>query len=119
MGLRLAARITGTIWATVIIFIFVGTVLEGMHKNSGLPSKPHDIFGIAAVISLGIAVAGLVIGWWKESIGGFSSFLGFIAAGVFLIISPKLNFSLLFLIIALIPAILYLAYWLGVRKSVS
>lgn len=109
-NLRLAARIVGTIWVLILLFIFIGEFIEGHTRNSGAARTPPDIFGIAIVICLGIGVAGLVIAWWREGLGGLISLLGFVVAGALLIVDPKLNFSIIFLIV-LIPSILFLAYW--------
>lgn len=116
-GLRLAARIIGTLWVLICIFLFVGYYLEGIQRNAGAPSKPPDILGIATVVFLSIALGGLILAWWREGIGGFISLFGIIIAGALLIIDPKLDFSLPVFVILLVPSILYLAYWWDERKS--
>ena len=116
-SLRLAARIIGTIWILFLIFLFIGELLEGRTRNSGVVHETPDNFGIAIVICMGIGLAGLVIAWWREGLGGFISLSGFIFAGALLIIAPKLNFSIIFLIV-LMPSILYLAYWKDTKKQI-
>jgi len=116
-GLRLAARIIGTLWVLICIFLFVGYYLEGIQRNAGAPSKPPDVFGIVIVISLSIALCGLIIAWWREGIGGFISLFGIIIAGALLIIDPKLDFSLPVFSILSVPSILYLSYWWLAEKS--
>ena len=60
-SLRLAARIIGTIWILFLIFLFIGELLEGRTRNSGVVHETPDNFGIAIVICMGIGLAGLVI----------------------------------------------------------
>ena len=116
-GLRLTARITGTIFVLICLFLIVVAFLEGNQSNSSTVSKPHDILGIAAVVFLLIALTGLIIGWWRAGIGGLISLFGFIIAGVLFIINPKLIFSLPVFLILLVPSMLYLAYWWEAKKS--
>jgi hypothetical protein len=115
-SIRLAARITGTLWVLICLFIFFGNVIEQSNKSTG-DTKPPDILGIATVVCLLIALGGLIIAWWREGIGGFISFFGIIIAGALLIIDPKLDFSLPVFAILLVPSILYLAYWWDAKKS--
>ena len=116
-SLRLTARITGTIFVIICLFLIVVAFLEGNQSKSSTVSKPHDIVGIAAVVFLLIALTGLIIGWWRAGIGGLISLFGFIIAGVLFIIDPKLIFNLPVFLILLVPSILYLAYWWEAKKS--
>lgn len=118
-GIRLAARIIGTLWVLICVFFFVGYYLEGIQRNAGAPSKPPDILGIATVVCLSIALGGLIIAWWREGIGGFISLCGIIIAGALVIIDPKLDFSIIAFAILLLPSILYLAYWWLAKISSS
>ena len=115
-GIRMAARIIGTLWVLICVFLFVGYYLEGIQRNAGALSKPPDILGIATVVCLSIALGGLIIALWREGIGGFISLFGIIIAGVLLIIDPKLNFSLPVFAILLVPSLLFLASWWGTKK---
>ncbi len=114
-SLRLTARIVGTLWVLICLFLFIGYSLEGSQRNSGISSQP-DILGIMVVICMGLALVGLIIAWWKAGLGGLISLIGFLLAGTFLIIDPKLDFSPIFFII-FIPTALYLAYWNETRIS--
>ena len=110
-SLRLTARITGTIFVIICLFLIVVAYLEGNQSNSVTVSKPPDILGIASVVFLLIALTGLIIGWWRAGIGGLISLFGFIIAGVLSIIDPKLIFNLPVFLILLVPSILYLVCW--------
>lgn len=110
-SLRLTARITGTIWVLFSLFLIVVGYLEGNQSNSGTVPKPHDILLIASVACLLIALTGLIIAWWRAGIGGLISLFGIIISGIFDLIDPKLDFSIFFFAILLVPSILYLVYW--------
>jgi hypothetical protein len=116
-SILLAARVIGTLWLVICLFLFVGYFLEGIQRHPGVESKPPDVLGIATVIFLLIGLVGLLIAWWREGIGGFLSLFGFIIAGALVIIDPNLIFSLPFFVIILLPSILYLAYWWQSKKS--
>jgi hypothetical protein len=115
-SLRLAARIVGTLWILISITLFIGYYLEGLQRNKGTVPTPPDILGIFCVVCMAVALVGLMIAWWNEGLGGLISLIGFLLAGVLLIIDPKLNFSPIFLIV-LVPSILYLAYWRETNNS--
>jgi hypothetical protein len=115
-GLRLTARIIGTLWILIYPTLFIGYYLEGLQRNSGAVAQPPDILGIFIVICIGVALAGLIIAFWKEGLGGLISLIGFLLAMALLIIDPKLNFSPIFFII-FVPTVLYLAYWKETKNS--
>jgi hypothetical protein len=110
-GLRLTARITGTLWVAVIVFINIGYLIEGYNKNGGHFVPPKDYLGVATLVTLYIGLTGLIIAFWQTGLGTLLSITGFVAAAIFLIIDPKLNFSIIAFLIILIPSVLYLAYW--------
>lgn len=110
-SIRLAARITGTIWLSIGLFFVIGSIFEQRPGKSEAAFKPPDILMLVTLICVLAAFGGLIVAWWKEGLGGFISLLGFIAAGALLIIDPDLNFSLPVFVILLVPSILYLAYW--------
>ena len=116
-GLRLTARITGTIWVVFYLFLIVVGYLEGLQSKSGAVSKPPDILLIASVACLLIALTGLIIAWWRAGIGVLISLFGFIITGVLFKMDPKLIFSLPIFAISLVPSVLYLVYWWLAEKS--
>jgi hypothetical protein len=112
--IRLAARVTGTIWLVICLFGFISFFLEG----SKTTTKQPDILGIATIVCFLIAFSGLIIAWWRSGTGGFVSLFGFIAAGVLFKMNPEFIFSLAFFIIVLLPSILYLADWWFAPKAI-
>jgi hypothetical protein len=114
-GLRLAARIAGTLWVLFCLLFLIGYLMEGIHKNGGHFAIPGDWMGAATEIFIFIGLGGLILAYWQEGKGGFISLIAFILAGLFLILDPELKFSFIFMFI-FIPTILYLGYWWNIRK---
>lgn len=115
-GLRLAARITGTLWVLFCLLFLIGYLMEGIQKNEGKFRIPTDWLGVATEVSIFIGLGGLITAYWREGTGGLISLVAFVLAAVFLIADPELTFSFIFLFLFL-PTILYLAYWWGSKKS--
>lgn len=116
-GLRRAARITGSVWVVFILVVNVGYLLDGYINNGNQFATPDDYLAVATLVSLYIGLAGLIIAFWKTLPGIILSSIGFLGAGLFLLIDPKLNFNLIALIVIFIPTILYIGYWLEVRAQ--
>ncbi|MEI6274403.1 MAG: hypothetical protein WCP08_00375 [Prolixibacteraceae bacterium] len=114
-GLRLGARITGTLWILFCLLFMIGYMMEGIQRNGGGFGKPTDWLGVATEVLIFIGLGGLFIAYWREGAGGLISLIAFFLSTVFLIADPKLTFSFIFLFIYL-PTILYLAYWWGNRN---
>jgi len=110
-GIRLAARITGGIWLSLGLITLLFVIGEGIQSSQRNPNEPIDIFGILIIISYIAGFSGIVLAYWKEGLGGLISFLGIFIAGALLIIDPKLDFNIIFFIIAILPSVLFLAYW--------
>ena len=115
-GLRLAARITGTLWVLFCTFFLIGYLMEGIQRNGGKFKMPGDWMGVATEVFIFVGLGGLIVAYWREGTGGFISLIAFILATVFLIADPELKFSFIFFFLYL-PTILYLAYWWSRRKS--
>lgn len=118
-GLRLAARITGSLWVAIILFINIGYLLEGYHKNGNHFTAPKDYLGVATLVFLYIGLIGLVVAFWKTLQGIILSIIGFLGAALFLIIDPKLNFNIIALLVIFVPTILYSTYWWETKNQVS
>jgi hypothetical protein len=117
--LGLTARITAILWVFIFLFFGIGYYLEGLQRHAGEAPKPPDKLGIVVVVSINIALAGLIVGWWREGLGGFISLFGFILAGILVIIDPLLDFNIIFFLLILLPTFLYLAYWWDNKKSTA
>ena len=115
-GLHLAARITGLIWVSVILFFNIGYLFEGYQNNGNQFVVPDDPLAVLTVLSLYVGLAGLILAFWKTIQGVILSSIGFLFAALFLILDPKLNFSFIALVVIFIPTLLYFAYWRETRK---
>ena len=114
-GLRLAARISGTLWVLFCLLFLIGYLMEGIQRNGGQFAMPGDWIGVATEVFIFIGLGGLILAWWWEGVGGLVSLIAFVLAGLFLILDPELKFSFIFMFI-FIPTILYLGYWWNIRK---
>ena len=95
-GLRLAARIIGTLWVLFCTFFLIGYLMEGIQKNGGKFKMPGDWMGIATEVFIFVGLGGLIVAYWREGTGGFISLIAFILATVFLVADPQLKFSVIF-----------------------
>jgi hypothetical protein len=114
-GLRLAARIAGTLLVAFCLLFLVGYLMEGIERNEGKFAIPGDWMGVATEFFIFVGLAGLIVAYWREGTGGLISLIAFILAAMFLIADPELTFSFIFLFI-FIPTFLYLGYWWGVKR---
>jgi hypothetical protein len=108
-ALRWVARILGSILVVFTLLIFVG---ESMEKGP----NPQPVSPVIVVIFIiwGIALAGLVVAFWKEGTGGLISIVSFILVYIVNLFNKEASMrGNLFPLIAFfsIPAILYLIYW--------
>ena len=115
--IRLAARVTGGIWlalGAIILFFAVG---EGIQSSQRHPSNPTDLYGIFVLGSFILGLGGIALAYWKEGLGGLISLIAILIAGALMIIDPKLDFSIVFFIIAIVPSVLFIISWWEKRKS--
>jgi len=118
-GLRLAARITGSVWVAFILIVNIAYLLDGYKNNGNHFAAPEDYLAVATLVSLYIGLAGLITAFWKTLPGIILSIIGFLGAGLFLLIDPKLHFNLIAFIVIFIPTILYIGYWQEVRAKLK
>ncbi len=115
-GLRLAARITGTLWILFCLLFLIGYLMEGIQKSGGKFVMPGDWLGVATEVFIFIGLGGLIVAYWREGKGGLISFVAFLLSAVCLVADPQLTFSFIFLFLFL-PTVLYLAYWWASKRS--
>lgn len=118
-GICLAAGIIGGIWLGLGLITFLFVIGEGIKSSQRNPNEPIDIFGILIIISFIAGLAGIVLAYWKEGLGGLISFLGIFIAGALLIINPKLDFNIIFFIIAILLSVLFIASWWHIKESIQ
>jgi len=112
--LRWIARITGTLMVIFLLIMFIGEALEGSKKHEGSPFASVSPLILIIFVVWGVALAGLVVAWWKEGIGGMISLISYMLVYILNLFNKEAamrwNAITLFLFLSL-PAILYLIYW--------
>ncbi len=100
------------------LFMFIGETLESYKKHGVAALDPFDTLMIITFTFWGIGLAGLIVGLWKEGLGGIVSLISFIIFFFLVAINPKPDVHFMSaLFIFLIPSVLYLCYWWLARKS--
>ena len=115
-GIRWTARIYGTIIIIFILYIVIQEYIEELNPGVS-PGKAFASLLSSADVMLfewilsGIAMAGLILAYWKEGLGGGIALVCFIWLS-FRLSSDHFNgFILAAVIIVSIPCFLYLIYW--------
>jgi hypothetical protein len=116
IGLRWAARITGTLMVVFTLIFAIGELFEHPSKQGpGLDSYTKVVFTV-----WGIGLAGLVLALWKEGLGGKISLLCFIVFNILVATNPNPEYRYsVVLLFFLIPSILYLRWWWLDKKSMD
>jgi len=119
-GIRWIARVVGTLLVLFTLFIFFGEMIEGYHRNGKIDLETFNILIIITFIFWFLGLAGLILAWWKEGVGGI---LSFICTVIFLIlvkvnanVNPEARFTVI-LFIFLIPSVLFIIYWWLTKKA--
>jgi uncharacterized membrane protein len=113
-GMRWTARILGTLMVAFVLLFAIGTIIEGSRKQGpGL-----DVYTIIVFIVWGTGLAGLILAWWKEGLGGIISSVCFIVFNILAAVSPVPGSSYSFvLLLFMIPSILFLSCWWMERNN--
>jgi hypothetical protein len=118
-GIRWTARFVGTLLVLFTLFIVIGEMVDGYHKNGKTDLETFNILLIITFIFWFFGLAGMILAWWKEGAGGI---LSFICTVIFLIlvkinanVNPEARFTVI-LFIFLIPSVLFIIYWWLTKK---
>jgi hypothetical protein len=118
-GIRWTARVVGTLLVLFTLFIVIGEMVDGYHKNGKTDLETFNILLIITFIFWFFGLAGMILAWWKEGAGGI---LSFICTVIFLIlvkinanVNPEARFTVI-LFIFLIPSVLFIIYWWLTKK---
>ncbi len=118
--IRWLARILGSLLVVITLIIGIGEMVEGFQNNAASARPGFPPVTILIFIFWGLALAGLVVAWWKEGFGGFFSLGCFIQAMIMTIFNPptpnRLVAFVVFLIF-MIPSGLYIWYWAMTRNK--
>ena len=108
--LRWSARILALLVAIFLLFMFIGEGIGGRPANAQ-PLQARDYF----LLSLfGLYIIGLIIGLWREGLGGLIS-LVFMAIHIIFLKSEGIK-NLIYFYVMLLPCILYLLSWYFNRR---
>lgn len=123
-GIRWFARISGLLVILLSVIIGIGSFLEGLNKNPAT-SIFKDLTPVILVMFIlwGLGLAGLLVGWWKEKLGGIVSFCCFILIAVMNIFNaqaPTRAGAIFPMLLFCTPSIFFITYWwLNREKSVG
>ena len=119
-GIRWTARVVGTLLVLFTLFMVIGEMIDGYHRNGKIDLETFNILQIITFIFWFLGLAGLILAWWKEGAGGN---LSFICTVIFLIlvkvnanVNPEARFTVI-LFIFLIPSVLFIIYWWLTKKA--
>ena len=119
-GIRWTARVIGTLLVLFTLFMVIGEMIDGYHRNGKIDLVTFNILQIITFIFWFFGLAGIILAWWKEGAGGI---LSFICTVIFLIlvkvnanVNPEARFTVI-LFIFLIPSVLFITYWWLTKKA--
>jgi hypothetical protein len=115
-AIRWIARIIGTLFALFCLLYLSSDLAEVLRPAQGIPPRPWNFLKIALAISFLSSIAGLILAFWKEGIGGLIAFAGMVLSLIIMKFNPDANFNFTIFTL-LIPSLLYLLYWFLSRKS--
>lgn len=120
--LRWTARISGLLIVVFTLIFVIGSAFEDRNRHPGAPF----LSGLTPLVLIifcvwGLGLAGLILGWWKEKLGGFLSLSCFILVfilNLFNVQSPDRMGALVPMLISGIPSVLFICYgWLTKKKQ--
>ena len=112
---RWTARIGGVLLIVFALFIGIGEALDGRSRHPGATLLGQFSPLVLTIFAVwGIGMAGLLLGWWKERLGGLVS-LGCFALvfvlNLFNSQAPSRTGALVPMLIFCIPSALFIAPW--------
>lgn len=117
-GIRWIARVVGTILVLFTLFMVIGQLIEGYQRNGKL--ETFNILQIITFVFWFLGLAGLILAWWKEGVGGIFSFICTVIFLILVKVNATVNTEARFtviLFIFLIPSVLFIIYWWLTKKT--
>ena len=113
-------KIVVLLLAGFAIFMAIGYLIEGRQKHPGAPF----FSGVTPVVMFifiiwGIGLFGLLLGWWKEKLGGFLSLSCFILVFILNLFNPESQdkmVALIPMVIFSLPSLLLISCWYSAKK---
>ncbi len=117
-GLRWSARIIGALMAAFCFAFFVGYLVDGMNKPNNEPGLAP--FNMVIFVFWGIGLVALLLGWWKEGLGGFISLISFIIFNILAALNPVEGSGYFIgLTVFMVPSVLFIICWRLDKKSLN
>jgi len=116
-GLRWTARILGGLLVVIFFYLLAGEYRRELGNPdasavSAFVSMVKSAGGMLfAWVACAIAMAGLILAYWKEGLGGGISLLAFILVYLKLEGGEFHLFTFISLLLGSIPSVLYLIFW--------
>jgi len=112
---RWIARISGVLMTVLTLFIGSGEALDGRSRHPGATLLGQFNPLVLSIFALwGTGLAGLLLGWWKERLGGILSLCCFISVFVLNLFNsqaPSRTGALAPMLIFCVPSALFIASW--------
>jgi hypothetical protein len=104
--LRWTARIIALLFVIFFLFMFIGESIGSSSHNAHLHWRDYILLSL-----WGITIIGLLIGLWREGLGGLLSLVSTLVQIIILKSEGHSNFNYFYFYIFLVPSILYIIYW--------
>ena len=112
---RWTARVSGVALTVLTLFIGIGEALEGRSRHPGATVLGQFSPLILAMFAVwGIGLAGLLVAWWRERLGGglsLSCFTLVFVLNLFNSQAPSRIGALAPMLVFCIPAVLFIVSW--------
>jgi hypothetical protein len=116
-SLRLASRIFGSVIFGIFILIITFEVIEALsQKGSYFPKEDYFIFIIAHVSTV-LLIAGFIISWKKEGLGGALIIIGSLVISLPVLVRDGNEAALIVAFPLFAAGLLYIIYWRDKRKQ--
>jgi hypothetical protein len=112
---RWLARVSGVLLTVLTLLIGIGEALEGRSRHPGAAVLSQFSLLILAIFAVwGIGLAGLLLGWWRERLGGFLSLCCFILVFVLNLFNSEASSrigALVPMVVFCVPSVLFILSW--------
>jgi hypothetical protein len=114
---RWIARIWGVLMVTLTLVVGIGQALDGPRRHPGVTLLGQFTPLILVMFAVkGAGLAGLLLGWWKERLGGILSLFCFALVFVLNLFNPQAPPAMRILAVIpmgffCIPSVLFIASW--------
>jgi len=116
-GLLIASRILGSIVTGLFSLFLIPTMIEGITREESYLPKENPWEGVLMTAGTILLIAGYIISWKKEGLGGSLMILAGLTVSLpFIILSGNYG-SLIFAIPFIASGLLYVIYWTDLRKK--